>query len=208
MTIYNHLRDIPQDLTATRVAVDTELTGLHLVRDRVCLVQLSVGDGHAHLVQIERGQTQAPNLKRLMEDAHVEKILHYARADMAMLLKQFDIHTRNVFCTKIASKMARTYSERHGLKDLVKELLGKDLNKQMTTTDWGQAQLSDEQKLYAADDVLYLHAIRDRLYDMLMREGRWELVQSCFTFLPTRVMMDVMGYQDLDIFAFSSGSGN
>ncbi|MBI1868196.1 MAG: ribonuclease D [Methylocystis sp.] len=202
MTIRVHSGDLPQgaDLGPI-VAVDTETLGLNPRRDRLCLVQLSSGDGDADLVLIAPGQTGAPNLERLLGDANVLKIFHFARFDMAMLAHAFAIMPKPVYCTKIASKLARTYTDRHGLKDLTRDLLGVDISKQQQSSDWGAASLSDAQLAYAASDVLHLHALRQRLDAMLAREGRTELAAACFDFLPARVRLDLAGWPETDIFA-------
>ena len=202
MTITLHQRDLPDGLTfGAEVAVDTETLGLNPHRDRLCLVQLSCGDGTAHLVQIAAGQTQAPNLERLLIDAAVAKLFHYARFDVAILMKTFGVSVSPVYCTKIASKLARTYTDRHGLKDLVRELLGVDLSKQQQSSDWGADSLSDAQRTYAASDVLHLHALRRRLDVMLTREGRLAMAQACFDFVPVRAELDLAGWLDKDIFS-------
>lgn len=193
--------DIPPGrLKAKVVAIDTETLGLNPYRDRLCLVQLSDGDGTAVLVQVKAGE-DAPELKRLLADETVLKLFHYARFDMAVLNHFLGAVPRPVYCTKIASKIARTYTDKHGLKDLCRELLGVELSKQQQSSDWGAAELTPEQLNYAASDVLYLHALRDRLETMLMREGRAHLAQACFEFLPTRAELDLEGWAEIDIFA-------
>lgn len=202
MTIRLHKGDLPAHARfGDSVAIDTETLGLNPHRDRLCLVQLSSGDGTADLVQIARGQTSAPNLQRLLADASVAKLMHFARFDVAILYKTFGVMAENVYCTKIASKLCRTYTDRHGLKDLVRELLGVEISKQQQSSDWGAEQLSDAQMAYAASDVLYLHQLRGRLDPMLTREGRTEVAASCFAFLPTRVKLDLMGWPENDIFS-------
>ena len=202
MTINLHRGDLPGDFEAgTSVAVDTETLGLVPQRDRLCLVQLSKGDGTADLVQIAGGQRDAPNLVRLLRDTRVEKLFHFARFDMAILQKTFGIMPGPIYCTKIASKLARTYTDRHGLKDLVRELLGQEISKQQQSSDWGAEELSEAQLAYAASDVLHLHAIREKLDSMLQREGRFGLAVECFAFLPTRVRLDLQGWAETDIFA-------
>ncbi|GAC1556601.1 MAG: ribonuclease D [Beijerinckiaceae bacterium] len=204
MTITLHNGDLPDGLSlGASVAIDTETLGLLPQRDRLCLVQLSRGDGTADLVQIASGQTAAPNLVRLLGDPAVAKLFHYARFDMAILQKTFGIMPGPVYCTKIASKLARTYTDRHGLKDLVRELLGQEISKQQQSSDWGAPALSEAQLAYAASDVLHLHALRERLDAMLAREGRAGLAAECFAFLPTRVRLDLMGWAETDIFAHS-----
>jgi ribonuclease D len=202
MTITLHRGDIPDSIDfGASVAVDTETMGLVNQRDRLCLVQLSKGDGTADLVQIAAGQREAPNLVRLLRDTRVEKLFHYARFDIAILQTTFGIMPGPVYCTKIASKLARTYTDRHGLKDLAGELLNVQISKQQQSSDWGAPELSEAQLAYAASDVLHLHAIRDKLDVMLQREGRLALAIECFAFLPTRVRLDLMGWGDTDIFA-------
>lgn len=202
MTIRLHKGDLPDHARfGDAVAIDTETLGLNPHRDRLCLVQLSSGDGSADLVQIARGQTAAPNLQRLLADASVAKLMHFARFDVAILYKTFGEMTQNVYCTKIASKLCRTYTDRHGLKDLVRELLGVEISKQQQSSDWGAENLSEAQMAYAASDVLHLHQLRARLDPMLAREGRTEVAASCFGFLPTRVKLDLMGWPENDIFS-------
>jgi len=204
MSIRLFKHDLPADIDlGDEVAVDTETMGLNPWRDKLCVVQLSSGDGNAVLVQLDRESYDAPNLKRLLEDEGVMKIFHYARFDMAVLKHWLKADVKPVWCTKIASKLARTYTDRHGLKDLVKEMLGVDMSKQQQSSDWGTPVLSEAQKQYAASDVLYLHELKMRLEQMLRREGRLELAQKCFDFLPTRVALDLAGWQDMDIFAHS-----
>ena len=202
MTNHLYKRDLPDGLDLGKsVAIDCETMGLIPGRDRRCLVQLSSGDGHAHLVQIEKGQTAAPNLERLVADPNVEKLFHFGRFDIAALFKTFGVTARPVYCTKIASKLVRTYTDRHGLKALLQELLDVDISKQQQTSDWGTETLSDAQLDYAASDVLYLHNLKDRLDTMLHREGRMDLARSCFAFLPERARLDIEGWPDTDIFA-------
>lgn len=202
MTIRVHQGDLPADYApGAAVAIDTETLGLNPHRDRLCVVQLSRGDGEADLVQIARGQTQAPNLQRLLADPAVVKIFHFARFDVAVLYKTFGTMAEGVYCTKIASKLVRTYTDRHGLKDLVKELLGIELNKQQQSSDWGAHMLSDSQKQYAAQDVVYLHELKARLDQMLSREGREAVAKACFDFIPTRAALDLSGWTEEDVFA-------
>lgn len=202
MTISVHQGDLPANVTFTgAVAVDCEMMGLNTLRDRLCLVQLSSGDGSAHLVQIAQGQSSAPNLKRVLEDQKTIKIFHFARSDLATLKQWLNIDCGPVYCTKTASRLCRTFTDRHGLKDVVRDLLGIEVSKQQQTTDWGAPGLTDEQKEYAASDVLHLHKVMDLLTVMLVREGRMELAQACFDFLPTRAALDIAGWDDLDIFA-------
>jgi ribonuclease D len=204
MTIRLHRGDLP-DLSryTDSVAIDTETMGLNPHRDRLCVVQLSPGDGSADVVQIPVGHTDAPNLKKLLGDPKVTKIFHFARFDLAALSNGLGVMPQPVYCTKIASRLCRTYTDRHGLKDLVREVLNVDLSKQQQSSDWGSAKLSDAQLSYAASDVLHLHALRDRLNVMLAREGRLELAQACFDFLPTRSKLDLSGWSEEDIFAHS-----
>jgi ribonuclease D len=194
--------DLPGDLDlGPVVAIDTETMGLDLSRDRLCLAQLSSGDGNAHLVQFEQGAYDAPNLKALLSDPKVLKLFHFARFDLAAIYQYLGVVCAPIYCTKVASKMARTFTDRHGLKDICKELLDVDLSKQQQSSDWGAPSLTNEQLKYAASDVLYLHRLRERLNDMLVREGRMELAQDCFSFLPTRARLDLMGWDEPDIFA-------
>ena len=193
--------DLPKSRFAAKaIAIDTETLGLNPNRDRLCLAQLSDGDGNASLVQFSRDY-DAPKLKRLLTDESVLKIFHFGRFDMAMFEKFLGVMPRPVYCTKIASKLARTYTDRHGLKDLCRELVGVDLSKQQQSSDWGAAELSPEQLNYAASDVLHLHALMDRLDVMLKREGREKLARACFEFLPTRVELDLEGWAEIDPFA-------
>lgn len=202
MTITVHQGDLPSGLDlGASVAVDTETMGLNLKHNRLCLVQISGGDGNAHLVQIGKDQHQAPNLKKLMEDKKVLKIFHYARFDIAMLKIWLAIDTSPIYCTKTASRLVRTFTDKHSLKYLAKDLLDVDLSKQEQSSDWGADILSDRQKEYAASDVLHLHKIRAVLDEMLIREGRMGLAQACFDFLPTRAALDIAGWNDFDIFA-------
>ncbi|MCC5997031.1 MAG: ribonuclease D [Oceanicaulis sp.] len=202
MTIHLHAGDLPGGLDfGARVAVDTETQGLSLVRDRVCLVQLSAGDGDAHIVQLSRPGYDCPNLKALLADASVEKIFHFARFDVAVLLRDLGVETAPVFCTKIASKLTRTYTDRHGLKDVVREIAGVELSKQQQSSDWAAGELTPAQLEYAASDVLYLHQVADGLSAMLAREDRMALAQACFDFLPARARLDLGGWAETDIFA-------
>ena len=196
--------DLPDTLDlGTVVAIDCETMGLNPHRDRLCVVQLSAGDGQAHLVQVARGQTEAPNLVRLLEDPAVLKLFHFGRFDIAAMYNTFGALAAPVYCTKIASRLVRTYTDRHGLKALTQELLGVDISKQQQSSDWGAADLSDAQRSYAASDVLHLHGLREVLNEMLEREGRRDLAQACFDFLPTRARLDLAGWPDTDIFAHS-----
>jgi ribonuclease D len=183
------------------VAVDTEAMGLNPRRDKLCLVQLSAGDGNAHLVQVDRTTFDAPRLKQLLEDENVTKVFHYARFDVAMLKQYLGAKVRPLYCTKIASKLARTYTDKHGLKDIVKEMLGIDLSKQQQSSDWGSPILSDAQKQYAALDVIYLHEVKARFDQILQREGRMELARACFEFVPVRAELDLAGWTEEDVFA-------
>jgi len=203
MTIRQHRGDLP-DLSrySGSVAIDTETMGLHPARDRLCVVQLSPGDGSADIVQILVG-ADAPNLKRLLADPSVLKIFHFARFDIAVLFKAFGVMPAPIYCTKIVSRLTRTYTDRHGLKDLVREVLGIDLSKHQQSSDWGADELSEAQVAYAASDVLHLHALKAKLDAMLAREGRQGLAQACFTFLPDRARLDLQGWADEDIFAHS-----
>jgi len=202
LNIELHKGDLPQGLDlGPVVAVDTETMGLDPTRDRLCLVQLSAGDGTCHLVQIGKGQIEAPTLSRLLADADTLKLFHFARFDIAMLNRYLGVAVAPLYCTKIASKLVRTYTDKHGLKDLTKELLGIDMSKQQQSSDWGAETLTQAQQQYAASDVLHLHALKQRLDEMLAREGRAELAQACFGFLPTRAQLDLSGWADEDIFA-------
>jgi len=202
MKIRLHKGDLPDGLDlGSKVAVDTETLGLNPVRDRLCLVQLSSGDGSAHLVQFARGGYQAPNLKRLLGDRNVLKLYHFARFDLATVRRYLGVVAGPVYCTRTASKLARTYTDKHGLKDLVKELLDVDLSKQQQSSDWGSETLTEQQLAYAANDVAYLHRLKDALDAMLIREGRMELAQACFDFLPARAELDLAGWGEGDIFA-------
>ena len=204
MTIRLHRGDLP-DLSRykTSVAIDTETMGLHPLRDRLCVVQLSNGDGSADVVQIPPDRIEAPNLKKLLGDPAVTKIFHYARFDLAVLFHTLGVMPTPVYCTKIASRLTRTYTDRHGLKDLVREMLNVDLSKQQQSSDWGSEQLSEAQVAYAASDVLHLHQLRDKLDGMLVRAGRADIAKACFEFLPTRSRLDLLGWGEEDIFAHS-----
>ena len=203
MAVHLHEEDLPADVGFADgpIAVDTEAMGLMPGRDRLCLVQLSSGDGTAHAVQFAPGQYAAPNLKRMLADPKVLKLFHYARFDIGMFRRYLEVMTAPVYCTKIASKLVRTYTDRHGLKDLVKELLNVDLSKEQQSSDWGAADLSDKQLAYAASDVAHLHRLKEVLDGMLAREGRTALAKACFDFLPSRVELDLAGWADQDIFA-------
>ena len=209
----NHLykRDLPDGLDITApaydpgtgpvVAIDCETMGLNPHRDRLCVVQMSSGDGDAHLVQVEKGQTSAPNLERMLADPDVLKLFHFGRFDIAALLNAFGVVTAPVYCTKIASKLIRTYTDRHGLKNLLEQLLKIDISKQQQMSDWGAEELTAAQLDYAASDVLYLHRLRDELNQRLDREGRTEMAQACFDFLPMRAQLDLAGWPEIDIFS-------
>ena len=202
MAHHLYQRDLPDDLNlGPVVAIDCETMGLNPHRDRLCVIQMSSGDGTAHLVQVEQGQTEAPNLCRMLADPNVLKLFHFGRFDIAALENAFGTVTAPVYCTKIASKLIRTYTDRHGLKYLLQELLGVDISKQQQSSDWGTASLSQAQVDYAASDVLYLHRLRKELDRRLAREGRSELAQKCFDFLPTRARLDLAGWPEQDIFA-------
>jgi ribonuclease D len=202
VSIHLHRGDLPEDVKLSGVvAIDTETMGLNPHRDRLCLVQLSAGDGVSHLVQFAAGQYAAPRLRAMLTDPAVLKLFHFARFDIAALQQHLGVVTAPVYCTKIASKLVRTFTDRHGLKDLCRDLLGVDLSKQQQSSDWGAADLTDEQLRYAASDVLHLHALRARLDEMLAREGRSEIAAACFAFLPTRAALDLSGWPDQDIFA-------
>lgn len=202
MTIHLHHNDLPAGLTFPNgVAIDTETMGLNPVRDRLCLMQLSAGDGDAHLVQFTDRAYDAPNLKKLLADQSTDKLFHFARFDIAAIMAYLDVECGPVYCTKTASRLVRTFTDRHSLKELCRELIGVELSKQQQSSDWGAPVLSEDQKFYAASDVLYLHQLRDKLNEMLNREGRMELARACFAFLPVRAALDHEGWPDFDIFA-------
>lgn len=202
MTIHLYQNDIPADLKfGDSVAIDTETMGLNPARDRLCLIQLSSGDGNAHLVQFQKDTYDAPNLRKMLGNPKVTKLFHFARFDVAVLKAYLDVDCTPAYCTKIASRLCRTFTDRHSLKDLCRDLLGVELNKQHQSSDWGATTLSEEQKAYAANDVLYLHALRKKLDEMIAREDRTELAQACFDFLPYRAELDLAGWSELDIFA-------
>jgi len=201
LTITYHKGDLPDDVSFTgAVAIDTEAMGLNHHRDPLCVVQLSCGDGTAHVVQLDRNTYEAPNLVKILIDPDLLKLFHFARFDVAGLMLTFDVITAPVFCTKIASKIARTYTDQHGLKSITKELLGVDLSKQQQSSDWGAHELSQAQLTYAASDVLHLHKLKDKLVEMLIRENRFDLAMACFEFLPVRAALDLGGWEDVDIF--------
>ena len=204
MTIHLHEGDLPAGLDlGPEVAIDSETMGLRFRRDPLGVVQLSAGDGDAHVVRMNRPDYDCPNLKRLLTDPAVLKLFHFGRFDIGMFQLHLGVETRPVYCTKIASKLARTYTDRHGLKDVVRELAGVDLSKAQQSSDWGAAALTPAQLEYAASDVLYLHAVKTRLDEMLEREGRADLARQCFDFLPSRSALDLAGWDEMDIFAHS-----
>jgi len=199
-TVYQN--DLPDGLKlGPVVAIDCETMGLHPHRDRLCVIQLSDGDGNAHLVQVAKGQTEAPNLCALLEDPDTLKLFHFGRFDIAAMYNAFGALTAPVYCTKIASKLVRTYTDRHGLKNLLQELLSIDISKQQQSSDWGAETLTEAQVAYAASDVLFLHEVKDKLDEMLAREGRTEMAQACFDFLPMRAKLDLAGWPEVDIFS-------
>lgn len=200
--IHLHKNDLPSDVhLGPIVAIDTETMGLNPTRDRLCLVQLSGGDGDAHLVQLEAGQYAAPNLRKMLADPAVTKLFHFARFDMAVMMNYLRVMPGPVYCTKIASRLARTFTDRHGLKDLARDVLSIEISKTQQSSDWGAKELSKEQLEYAASDVLHLHALKTKLDAMLAREGRREVAEACFAFLPVRVALDLAGWAEMDIFA-------
>lgn len=201
MTNFTYSEDLPEDLDLGQiVAIDCETMGLNPSRDRLCVVQLSSGDGNTHIIQLKKGQTKAPNLVRLLSNSKTLKLFHFGRFDIAILFSTFGVITSPVYCTKIASKIARTYTDRHGLKNLLAEILEVDISKEQQSSDWGVKHLSKAQIEYAATDVLYLHALRESLNDMLKRENRSELAIECFKFLPFRAVLDIKGWNNIDIF--------
>jgi ribonuclease D len=202
MTNYLHKGDLPKDIKFGKVvAVDSETLGLNNFRDRLCLVQLADGNGDAHLIQFERGKYKAPNLKKLLEDNKIMKLMHFARFDVAVFNQYLGAEVNNIYCTKIASKIARTYTDAHGLKVLCYEFLGFEMSKKQQSSYWGVDEISKDQIKYAAADVLYLHRIKEKLDEMLKREGRYELAEECFRFVSTRAKLDLEGWLDKDIFA-------
>ena len=202
MTIHLYKNDLPDGLSfGTSVAIDTETMGLNPNRDRLCLIQLSSGDGNAHLVQFTGSDYSAPNLKKLLADKSVLKLFHFGRFDIAVMRAYLGVETSPVYCTKIASRLCRTYTDRHGLKDLCRDLVSVEVNKQQQTSDWGAAELTEDQKSYAANDVLYLHQMKIKLDAMLARENRTQVAQACFDFLPARAYLDILGWDEFDIFA-------
>ncbi|MBE7636134.1 ribonuclease D [Sneathiella sp. P13V-1] len=204
MAVFLHHHDLPDDLDlGSSVAIDSETMGLNPHRDRLCLVQLSAGDGDAHLVKFDGKTYNAPNLVRLLEDPNSEKLFHFGRFDIAVMKKYLGATCKPVYCTKIASRLVRTYTDRHGLKNLCQELIGVDISKQQQSSDWGAEELTQAQQEYAASDVLYLHQLREKLDEMLAREGRTEMAAECFKFLPMRAELDLAGWDETDIFAHS-----
>lgn len=202
MTVYLHKNDLPDDVKFTQsVAVDTETQGLSLVRDKLCLVQLSAGDGDAHIVQVNRETFDCPNLKALLGDPEIEKIFHFGRFDVAIIKRDLGVVAAPLFCTKIASGLVRTYTDRHGLKDVCRELLNVDISKQQQSSDWASDELTEAQLNYAASDVLYLHRLQMILMARLIRENRLDMAKACFDFLPTRADLDIGGWSDVDIFS-------
>jgi len=204
MTVHFHKNDLPAGIDFGKsVAVDTETQGLSLVRDKLCLVQLSAGDGDAHIVQVNRETFDCPNMKALLADQDITKIFHFARFDVAIIKRDLGVDCTPVFCTKIASGLVRTYTDRHGLKDLCRELIGVELSKQQQSSDWASDELTEAQLNYAASDVLYLHQLKNVLTGRLMRENRLDIAQACFEFLPTRAELDLGGWEDIDVFSHS-----
>ena len=202
MTIFFHKNDLPANVNfAKSVAIDTETMGLNIHRDRLCLLQISGGDGNAHLVQFEQNKYDAPNLKKILNDDSIEKIFHFARFDLASIKYYLKVEIKNIYCTKIASRLVRTYTDSHGLKSICEELLGVEISKKQQSSDWGNGEISEKQLEYAASDVLYLHALKEKLNKMLIRENRFEIFQSCVNFLPTRVELDLQNFSSTDIFA-------
>ncbi len=196
--------DLPDDLIITGdIAVDTEAMGLYHKRDRLCLIQISDEMGNIYIVQFDKSTTTAPNIDKLFSNPNIQKIFHFARFDVAVVLQYLSISVNNIFCTKIASKLTRTYTDSHGLKDLCREFLGVQISKQQQSSDWGSEVLTKEQKIYAASDVLYLHKLRDKLITLLIREERLKLAQACFDFIPSRALLDLAGWENIDIFAHS-----
>ncbi len=202
MAIFLHKNDLPENVTfSNSIAIDTETMGLNVIRDRLCLIQISAGDGDAHLVQFEKGKYEAPNLKKLLTNKNILKIFHFARFDLATLQYYLNIEMENIYCTKIASRLVRTYTDSHGLKSLCDELLGVDLSKKQQSSDWGNVEITEKQSEYAASDVLHLHRLKVKFDDMLKRENRLDIFNACINFLPTRVKLDLSGFSGLDIFS-------
>ena len=202
MTIFFHKNDLPANVIFSKsVAIDTETMGLNIHRDRLCVLQISGGDGNAHIVQFEQNKYDAPNLKKILSDDSIEKIFHFARFDLASIKHYLHVTIKNIYCTKIASRLIRTYTDSHGLKSICEELLGVEISKKQQSSDWGNGEISEKQIEYAASDVLYLHALKEKLNKMLIRENRFEIFQSCVNFLPTRVELDLQNFSSIDIFA-------
>jgi ribonuclease D len=202
MTIFLHKNDLPSDVKFTSsIAIDSETMGLKITRDRLCLIQISSGNGDAHLVQFEQGKYDAPNLKKLLSDKSVLKIFHFARFDVAVLQYRLNIKIENIYCTKIASKLVRTYTDAHGLRSLCDEILGVEISKKQQSSDWGRDEITEKQKKYAASDVLHLHALKEVLDGMLAREKRNDIFDACMKFIPTRAELDVRGFPNVDIFS-------
>ncbi len=202
MTIFFHKNDLPDTINfSSAVAIDTETMGLNITRDRLCLIQLSNGDGNAHIVQFTKENYQAPNLKKILSNESLQKIFHYARFDLASIYYYLNVEIKNIYCTKIASKLTRTYTDSHGLKTLCEELLNVEISKKQQSSDWGNININEKQLEYASSDVLYLHKLKEKLDIMLVREQRQQLFQSCLDFLPTRVKLDLEGFSSLDIFS-------
>lgn len=201
MTIFFHKNDLPANVNFTKsVAIDTETMGLNILRDRLCLLQISGGDGNAHVVQFEQNNYNALNLKKILSDESIQKIFHFARFDLSAIKHYLNVEIKNIYCTKIASRLIRTYTDSHGLKSICEELLGVEISKKQQSSDWGNSEISEKQLEYAASDVLYLHALREKLTKMLIRENRFEIFQACVNFLPTRVELDLQGFPTIDIF--------
>ena len=201
MTIFFHKNDLPANVIFSKsVAIDTETMGLNIHRDRLCVLQISGGDGNAHIVQFEQNKYDAPNLKKILSDDSIEKIFHFARFDLASIKHYLHVTIKNIYCTKIASRLIRTYTDSHGLKSICEELLGVEISKKQQSSDWGNVEITEKQLEYAASDVLYLHALKEKLNKMLIRENRFEIFQSCVNFLPTRVELDLQNFASIDIF--------
>ena len=201
MTIFFHKNDLPANVNFTKsVAIDTETMGLNILRDRLCLLQISGGDGNAHVIQFEQNNYNALNLKRILSDESIQKIFHFARFDLSAIKHYLNVEIKNIYCTKIASRLIRTYTDSHGLKSICEELLGVEISKKQQSSDWGNGEISEKQLEYAASDVLYLHALKEKLTKMLIRENRFEIFQTCVNFLPTRVELDLQGFPTIDIF--------
>ena len=202
MTIFFHKNDLPVNVNFTNsVAIDTETMGLNILRDRLCLLQISGGDGNAHVVQFEQNNYNALNLKKILSDESIQKIFHFARFDLSAIKHYLNVEIKNIYCTKIASRLIRTYTDSHGLKSICEELLGVEISKKQQSSDWGNGEISEKQLEYAASDVLYLHALKEKLTKMLIRENRFEIFQACVNFLPTRVDLDLQNFANIDIFA-------